>query len=72
MAILADRQGLALQGRHFLNPDWLFPSAFDLEVGQFPDVLLPRSSMMASVVSAFRISRTFPRRHQVHLSPFAM
>ena len=33
---------------------------------------LPRSSMMASVVSAFRISRTFPRRHQVHLSPFAM
>jgi len=28
--------------------------------------------MMASIVSAFRISRTSTRSHQIHLSPFAM
>jgi len=33
---------------------------------------LPRSSMMSSVVSASRMSRTSTNCHQVHLSPFAM
>src|SRR5262249_8070 len=33
---------------------------------------LPRSSMMSSVVSASRMSRTSTSYHQVHLSPFAL